>query len=208
MGRTATAIGCALMSLAGCGGETTAAAPRATSDRASDAPPATPGTGSGPGAVPDAQSDAALEPARPDSAAAFTGPAACAAAGGQCEVARCSFESPVPCGPGAVCCIDTLCAADASAPIIQASDYDQSCAVESDCAEVLVGNGCTCEISCGTPGAINMSALPQYTADFAKFPHVFCNCPPPPPPPCTNKTYAGPGPHCIDGICQITPCRG
>jgi hypothetical protein len=182
---------------------------RATSDEGSDdAPSAAQGTGSGGAGVPDAQSDAALEAPRPDSAAALTGPAACAATGAQCEVdTGCRFQSIEACGPRAICCLDMLCAADATAPIIQASDYDQSCAVDSDCVGVRVGNGCTCEISCETatsPGAaINMDALPQYTADFAKFPHVFCNCPPPPPP-CADGTF--PGPHCVGGMCQITPC--
>jgi hypothetical protein len=198
------AIGCALVFLAGCGGEVTAVPERATSDGGSDdAPFAVQGTGSG---VADAQSDAALEAPSPDSAAAFTGPAACPAAGEQCEVdAVCRFQSLEACGPGAMCCLDMLCAADATAPIIQASDYDQSCAVDSDCVEVHGGNGCTCEVSCETsPAAINMGALPQYAADFAKFPHVFCNCLPPAPP-CANEGFVGP--HCVGGMCQFTsPC--
>jgi hypothetical protein len=153
------------------------------------------------------------EPPRPDSAAALTGTAACAAAGGQCElilprmvghaiVAVCRNEIPEGCGSGAVCCLDMLCAADATAPIIQASEYDQSCTTNSDCAEVYVGNGCTCEISCGTwPAAINMGALSQYTADFAKLPRELCGCVNSTPP-CDDlaETFRA---HCVGGICQI-----
>jgi hypothetical protein len=156
------------------------------------------------------------EPPRPDSAAALTGTAACAAAGGQCElilprmvghaiVAVCRNEIPEGCGSGAVCCLDMLCAADATAPIIQASDYDQSCAVDSDCAEVYVGDACSCELSCGAiSAAINKGALAQYTADVAKF-RMPCQCPPTPPP-CTVETYPGPGPFCVGGVCQIVLC--
>jgi hypothetical protein len=213
MGRTATAIGCALVFLAGCGGEVTAVAQRATTDREADgASPAAPGTDSGVDAVPDAQSEAALEALHPDSAAALTGPAECAAAGGQCEEgAVCGLALGThfgPCGPGGtVCCLDVVCPADATVQIIEASDYDQSCAVDSDCAEIYVGNGCSCELSCrASPAAINMAALQQYTSDVAKF-RMPCGCPPPPPP-CANQTYPGPGPHCVGGMCQITPCPG
>jgi hypothetical protein len=184
---------------------------RARSDGGSDdGPSAAQAMDSGVTAVPDAQSDAVLEPPRHNAGLALTGPAVCAARGEQCEVdTACRFQTLEACGPSAMCCLDTLCAADATAPVIQASDYDQSCAVDSDCVGVRVGNGCTCGISCESPpaAAINMGALPQYTADFAKFPHVFCNCPPPPPP-CDDKTYAGPGPYCVGGMCQITPCPG
>lgn len=186
----------------------TAVPQRATSDGGSyDATSAAQGVGSGVAGVPDAQSDAALAAPRPDSAVALTGPAACAASGGQCEVRGCKFENSEACGPGEVCCLDNMiCAADATAPIIQASDYDQSCAGDSECVEVQVGDACSCDFSCAlSPAAINMSALPQYKADVAKVPRLICGCPPPPPP-CADETYPGPGPHCVGGLCQITPC--
>lgn len=216
MGRTAIAIGCALVFSARCGGEVTSALQRATSDGGlDDAPSAAQGKGGdgssdGISRVPDVQSDAALEAPRPDSAAALTGPAECAAAGGQCEMGAVSgLEQKLstgPCGPaGAVCCLRVLCAADATVQLVQASDYRQSCTADSDCVEVYVGNACTCALTCrAEPAAINMGALPQYTADVAKLPRVFCGCPPPPPP-CADETYRGPA-QCVGGMCQFTPC--
>jgi hypothetical protein len=113
-----------------------------------------------------------------------SGAAACAAVGGQCEVgAFCEEVALVACGPvGSVCCLHVLCAADAKVQLIQASDYDQSCIVDSDCVEVYVGNACSCEIGCRSAmGPINKAAEPQYTADLANGPQVACSCAPPPP---------------------------
>ena len=167
-------------------------------------------TGSGVGGAPDADSDASHEPPRVIGGAALSGPTECAAAGGQCEVgAVCGLAlalSPGSCGPaGAECCLQVLCAADATVQLIRASDYDQSCAVDSDCVEVHVGNACSCDLSCQTmPAAINKGALPHYTADVAKSPHVTCGCGPTGPPlVCVD---AVPGPHCVGGSCQLTSC--
>ena len=143
---------------------------------------------------------------------------ACTAAGGRCvltaltvvghaRVAECEFENSEACGPGAVCCLDMICAPDATAPIVQASDYDQDCAVDSDCVEIHVGNACSCDFSCAlSPAAINMSALPEYTADVAKLPRLSCGCPPPPPP----LGGAAPMACCVGGQCQTVTgqCSG
>jgi hypothetical protein len=202
VGRTTTAIAwvTALLMVAGCGGEVSAMPQRATSDGGANAPSAPEGgdgSSDGVAGVPDAQSDAALEA---DGPAALTGPPACAA-GAQCVVSGCRFETLEYCGLGAMCCLDMLCAADASAPIIRASDYDQSCALDSDCVEVHVGNRCTCALSCQTdPAAINKGALAQFTADVANLASVFCNCLPP------NPNLTADCPRCIGGTCQFTTC--
>jgi hypothetical protein len=161
-------------------------------------------TGSGIAGAPDAQSDASLEPPRVIGGAALSGATECAAAGGQCEVgAVCGLEQALssgPCGPvGAVCCLHVLCAADATVRLVQASDYDRSCVNDSDCVAVPVGNACTCDLSCGTPGAINETAEAQYLSDMLKMPSVTCNCLRPPPP-------SGPAAVtcCVGGTCQFT----
>jgi hypothetical protein len=98
-----------------------------------------------------------------------------------------------------------ICAADASAGIIQPSDYDQSCAFDSDCVEVHVTSACSCDLFCvEPPQAINKGTLPQYTADFAKLPRLLCNCTNPLPPCDADEPF---GPHCVGGMCQIaSPC--
>jgi hypothetical protein len=167
-------------------------------------------TDSGVAGAPDAQSDASLGPPRVIGGPTLSGATECAAAGGQCEVGAVCGTILAPsagaCGPGgAVCCLQVLCGADATVQLIVASDYDQSCAADSDCVEVHVGNACSCALSCQTtPAAINKAALPRYTADVAKSPHVVCSCPPPlPPPDCVDDV---PGPHCVGGSCQLTGC--
>jgi hypothetical protein len=117
---------------------------------------------------------------------ATPGPAACVAAGGQCVsgVGFCANVGPgatpqscFPTIPDAVCCaVDE----DAGCTEIQAAKYDQSCATDSDCTAVSVGNACyVCEVACGaTIGAINVGALAQYMADFNRTPagNAPCGC--------------------------------
>jgi hypothetical protein len=166
-------------------------------------------TGSGVAGASDAESDAPPGPARVIGGGTLSGATECAAAGGQCEVgAVCGLQQALnsgPCGPeGSVCCLHVLCAADATVQLIQASDYDQSCVLDSDCAEVFVGNACTCELSCeGTPAAINKDALSQYTADVGNAPKVFCGCP--------LRVPGDPvaAACCVGGTCQFTSgCAG
>jgi hypothetical protein len=75
---------------------------------------------------------------------------------------------------------------DAACTEIQASSYDQSCATDSDCTVVSVGEPCgTCAFQCeANVGAINVGARDLYTADVRRSEGVVtvpCNCPPPPP---------------------------
>jgi hypothetical protein len=58
----------------------------------------------------------------------------------------------------------------ADACFISASNYDQSCTVDTDCAIVSSGNYCaTHRCLCGG-SAINVGALAQFNADVAKEP--------------------------------------
>jgi hypothetical protein len=92
-----------------------------------------------------------------------------------------------------------LCAADATVQLIRASDYDQSCAVDSDCVEADVGNACTCELSCQTmPAAINKDAFPQYTADVGNALSLVCSCP------IRAPSLDVPAPCCVGGTCQFS----
>ncbi len=90
---------------------------------------------------------------------------------------------------------------DASVKLVQASDYDQSCTINSDCVEIYVGNGSSCEITCGaSPAAINKSAEAQYLTDVRNLPPISCACEVTPP-----VAVEG-GPCCIGGSCQFTQC--
>ena len=81
-------------------------------------------------------------------------------------------------GPSTLCCA----IADAGCTEIRASNYGQSCATDSDCVVVIVGDPCqVCIFGCGLSGvdAINVCAMPQYQADVGKTPTSIarCNCP-------------------------------
>ena len=52
---------------------------------------------------------------------------------------------------------------------ISASNYDQSCAVDSDCTMITSGDYCSKICLCGG-SAINVGAVAQFDADFAKTP--------------------------------------
>jgi hypothetical protein len=92
--------------------------------------------------------------------------------------------------------------ADASVRIIQASSYDQSCTVDTDCRLIGEGNACTpCAFNCPFNGAINAGALAQYTSDVANTPAVaasfngqtcFAGCP------------SASNPCCVAGKCQLS----
>jgi len=85
--------------------------------------------------------------------------------------------------------------------MISASNYDQSCTVDSDCVQVSAGNYCsatTCQ--CGG-SAINVGALAQFKADVSKTPlgsgalmGAICGCP------CES------GAVCRSGQCQAAFC--
>jgi hypothetical protein len=132
------------------------------------------------------------------------GAAACVAAGGQC-VQGVAFCGPVGPGATAASCLDTgltmLCCAvnpDGGCAEIQASNYDQSCTVDSDCVEVSVGNPCqACDFICNqSVGAINVGANAQYTADVAKTAAGVGDCG------CPAEVGNRVGPCCRSGQCH------
>jgi hypothetical protein len=91
-----------------------------------------------------------------------------------------------------MCCLRLVCAADASAQRIVPTNYDQSCAVDSDCVAVGFGDPCTQCLYCAN-GAINETSEAQYRADRAKTPESpICFC-----------AFAPAGPCCVDGMCQV-----
>jgi hypothetical protein len=85
---------------------------------------------------------------------------------------------------------------DASAQIIMASSYDQSCQKDSDCVAIEEGDFCQPGANNGcTNAAINRTALAQYHADLAKTMAGVCygltGCP------------AEVGPCCQSGVCRV-----
>jgi hypothetical protein len=97
----------------------------------------------------------------------------CLAAGGQCSDTPCEFGIAASCGvEGAgFCCVP--CQADPDVHRILASNYTQTCTVDSDCVAVGVGDPCqVCNILCATNAAINRSSLLQYMSDVAKSPPI------------------------------------
>lgn len=105
-----------------------------------------------------------------------SGQAQCEAAGGQCVLggAWCSNHGPQDCNPdrnpgGAFCCLSGLC----TAPPVQATNYDQTCTVDSDCVSVAEGNPCMpCGFGCTSGATINVGALTKYRTDIANTPAV------------------------------------
>jgi hypothetical protein len=77
--------------------------------------------------------------------------------------------------------------------MISASNYDQSCAADSDCVGVAAGNYCGSNPTCNCGGftdAISAGVLTQFNADVAKTPsgpQVTCPCPMPVEPPGTTS---------------------
>jgi hypothetical protein len=91
---------------------------------------------------------------------------------------------------------------DASIKLIQASDYDQSCTVDTDCRYIAEGNACTpCAFDCSFAATINVSALAQYYSDVANTPAVAAEF--------NGRTCASGcpgafGPCCVGGKCQTS----
>ena len=111
-----------------------------------------------------------------------------------------------PSGPAIACCIGRLCVyglsagtdscVDASAQLLLASSYDQSCRKDSDCVAIEEGNFCRPGANNGcTNAAINRTALAQYQADLAKTTAGVCygltGCP------------LESGPCCQSGVCAV-----
>ncbi len=94
---------------------------------------------------------------------------------------------------------DAAADASANACVILASNYDQSCTVDTDCASVSSGNYCAQLCMCGG-SAINVAAEVRFNADVAKTPvgsgavkNIACPC------------VAAFGPCCRAGLCT-TDC--
>jgi hypothetical protein len=82
---------------------------------------------------------------------------------------------------------------DASAQVVQASDYDQSCATDTDCVSVTEGNVCHPSASQCPNAAISQSAFAQYQADVDKA-LTYCDDP-------SACGFVSP-PCCVGGKCQ------
>ncbi len=91
---------------------------------------------------------------------------------------------------------DSGASADGGACVISASNYDQSCTIDSDCRMVSSGNYCSASCLCGG-SAVNAAAVAQFNEDVSKTPlgsgalgNVICGCP------------AESGPCCRHGVCE------
>lgn len=99
----------------------------------------------------------------------------------------------------------SLAGPDGGSCTIRASDYDQSCAADSDCVGVTAGNFCGPNPTCNCDGfadAISVGALGQFNADVAKTPsgpQVTCLCPMPAEPPSTTIAVCCKNTTC--GVC-------
>jgi hypothetical protein len=89
-----------------------------------------------------------------------------------------------------------LGACGSSAPVIKATDYDQTCNVASDCA--VIDEGSSCCYGCGN-AAINKKDLTRYQADLAKRRNACAGAQ------CPAYDCAISNPACTAGKCAI--CR-
>jgi hypothetical protein len=116
-------------------------------------------------------------------------------------------------GPLVSCCIRSACiygqnaidafpCTDADVQLIQASNYDRSCAVDTDCIAVGEGNFCVVGAGDCPTAAISKSAYARYKADVAKTNAAFCRA--------ISSCGSGvPGPCCRNGSCQVgAQCPG
>jgi hypothetical protein len=106
--------------------------------------------------------------------------------------------------PSVPCCTDNVCrlepsdyCTDANVQLIQASNYQQSCTVDTDCVAVDEGNFChPGSTDCPGSAAISKSDYAQYQADVAKTNGASCYAPQPS---CPFES----GPCCLGGQCQV-----
>ena len=136
-----------------------------------------------------------------------SGPAACAAAGGQClpfGSGPCTLVGPPgACNPdqpgpgGSFCC--AVGPAGGTCSDVKASDYDQSCQVDGDCVGISTRSCFLCAFNCPN-AAINAGALAQYTSDVASSTAML-----------SGQRLACSGdcpidlPSCVSGRCQWGP---
>jgi hypothetical protein len=114
----------------------------------------------------------------------------------------------------AVCCVQEQCilgssatavaCADPLVQMIQASNYDQSCSVDTDCVAVAEGNFCVPGANNCLTAAINKSAKSQYLSDVANTNAAFCSAPSSCAVPLTCEGSAGP--WCLNGTCEMAVC--
>jgi hypothetical protein len=112
------------------------------------------------------------------------------------------FSAEPSSGSSVPCCMDKVCrlepyddCTDASAQLIQASNYDQSCTTDKECVAVAEGDFCSPGAgNCGN-AAINMSSYAQYQADVAKTRAASCYAP--------GSCGGGAGPCCSAGKCLL-----
>jgi hypothetical protein len=100
---------------------------------------------------------------------------------------------------------------DAACTIV-ASNYDQSCGVDTDCRMISAGDYCVAGCLCGG-SAISATALAQFNADVAKTPvgsgavqELPCNCPAEFAP-CCRQGQCVAGSDCLPGS-DATPDAG
>ena len=108
--------------------------------------------------------------------------------------------------PAVVCCVGHFCilgqaaamvtCTNPDAQIIKASNYDQSCAADSDCVAVAVGNFCNADTERCPSAAINAAALSQYQADFDKTQAAMCLAE-------SSCGGSSSSPCCRQGACQF-----
>ena len=118
------------------------------------------------------------------------------------------FFSEPSSGSSVPCCTDKVCrlepyddCTDATAQLIQASSYDQSCTTDRDCVAVAEGNFCYPGAGDCANAAINMSAYAQYQADVSKTRAASCFAP--------SGCGFEFGPCCVGGKCQMgSQCPG
>jgi hypothetical protein len=105
-------------------------------------------------------------------------------------------SSPVPCCTDGVCGLEPsdYCT-DANVQLIQASNYQQSCTVDTDCVAVGEGNFCNPGSTNCSNAAISKSDYAQYQADVAKTNGASCYAP--------GNCGGESGPCCIGGKCQM-----
>jgi hypothetical protein len=96
--------------------------------------------------------------------------------------------------------VDAGVEAESGSCIILASNYDQSCTVDSDCKDVTAGDYCSTLCPCGG-SSINVGAVAQFNQDVSRTPLgsgaiAWDACP------CLT---AG-GPCCRQGTCHMNTC--
>ena len=126
----------------------------------------------------------------PDSAIADSGADtdADSAANADAPVVACTSPDDcaihIPAGPAVFCCLGGTCVFgeaalastcdDPGGQTIKASNYDQSCASDSDCVAVTEGDFCVPGANVCPMATISKSGLAQYQADVAKTQAAVC----------------------------------